>query len=150
MSMAIKNLLRGAAVTAALVAFLAVTAEEAQAEEALLEEITGYMDFATYEAGIIMPDQMDQMVFGSALIVDTRDAAQFAAGHIPGAVHIEWREVPGRLDELPATGMVILYCNTGTLSAQAAFAARLLGHENVLMLQTGYEGWLAHAPYRPE
>jgi rhodanese-related sulfurtransferase len=124
--------------------------EEAKAEEALLEAITGYMDFATYDSGIIMPDQMDRLVFDNALIVDTRDAAQFAAGHIPGAVNIEWREVPGRLDELPASGMVILYCNTGTLSAQAAFAARLLGRENVLMLQTGYEGWQANAAYRPD
>jgi rhodanese-related sulfurtransferase len=123
---------------------------EATAEEALLEAITGYMDFATYDSGIIMPDQMDRLVFDNALILDTRDAAQFAAGHIPGAVNIEWREVPGRLDELPASGMVILYCNTGTLSAQAAFAARLLGRENVLMLQTGYEGWQANAAYRPD
>ncbi|MDX5401442.1 MAG: rhodanese-like domain-containing protein [Rhodobacterales bacterium] len=138
------------ALIAALGGALAVPAEEARAEEALRDAITGYMDFATYEAGIIMPDQMDQMVFDSAVIVDTRDAAQFAAGHIPGAVNIEWRAVPGRLDELPQTGMVILYCNTGTLSAQAAFAARLLGRENVLMLQTGYEGWLANAPYKPD
>jgi rhodanese-related sulfurtransferase len=124
--------------------------DKASADEALLEAITGYMDFATYDSGIIMPDQMDRLVFDNALIVDTRDAAQFAAGHIPGAVNIEWREVPGRLDDLPASGMVILYCNTGTLSAQAAFAARLLGRENVLMLQTGYEGWQANAAYRPE
>jgi rhodanese-related sulfurtransferase len=124
--------------------------DKASADEALLEAITGYMDFATYDSGIIMPDQMDRLVFDNALIVDTRDAAQFAAGHIPGAVNIEWREVPGRLDDLPASGMVILYCNTGTLSAQAAFAARLLGRENVLMLQTGYEGWQTNAAYRPE
>ena len=141
---------RSATLALAMAGAMAVTADEVLAEEALLEAITGYMDFATYEAGIIMPDQMDQMVFASALIVDTRDAAQFAAGHIPGAVNIEWRDVPGRLDALPQTGMVILYCNTGTLSAQAAFAARLLGRENVLMLQTGYEGWLANAPYKPD
>ena len=122
----------------------------AASEEALLEAITSYMDFATYDSVIIMPDQMDRLVFDSAMIVDTRDAAQFAEGHIPGAVNIEWRAVPGRLDELPASGMVILYCNTGTLSAQAAFAARLLGRENVLMLQTGYEGWQTTAAYRPE
>lgn len=124
--------------------------DKASADEALLEAITGYMDFATYDSGIIMPDQMDRLVFDNALIVDTRDAAQFAAGHIPGALNIDWREVPGRLEELPASGMVILYCNTGTLSAQAAFAARLLGRENVLVLQTGFDGWQANAAFRPE
>ncbi|MDX5382184.1 MAG: rhodanese-like domain-containing protein [Rhodobacterales bacterium] len=122
----------------------------AQSEETLAEAITGYMDFATYDSGIIVPEQLDRTVFEAALFVDTRDADQFAAGHIPGAVHIEWREVPGRLDELPDTGMVILYCNTGSLSAQAAFAARLLGRENVLVLQTGFDGWQANAAYKPE
>jgi rhodanese-related sulfurtransferase len=122
----------------------------AHAEETLAEAITGYMDFATYDSGIIVPEQLDRTVFEAALFVDTRDADQFAAGHIPGAVHIEWREVPGRLDELPDTGMVILYCNTGSLSAQAAFAARLLGRENVLVLQTGFDGWQANAAYTPE
>lgn len=145
-----KTLFLPLALIAAFGGALAVRPQEAKAEEALLDAIIGYMDFATYEAGIIMPDQMDRMVFDNAVIVDTRDAAQFAAGHIPGAINIEWRAVPAQLDALPQTGMVILYCNTGTLSAQAAFAARLLGRENVLMLQTGYEGWLAHAPYRPE
>lgn len=122
----------------------------AQAEETLAEAITGYMDFATYDSGIIVPEHLDRTVFEAALFVDTRDAGQFAAGHVPGAVHIEWREVPGRLDELPDTGMVILYCNTGSLSAQAAFAARLLGRENVLVLQTGFDGWQATAAYKPE
>jgi rhodanese-related sulfurtransferase len=122
----------------------------AQAEESLADAVVGYMDFATYDSGIIIPEQLDRTVFEAAMFVDTRDAAQFAAGHVPGAVNIEWREVPGRLNELPETGMVILYCNTGSLSAQATFAARLLGRENVLVLQTGYDGWQAHAAYRPE
>jgi len=124
--------------------------DKASADEALLEAITGYMDFATYDSGIITPEQLDQSVFDAATFVDTRDAAQFAAGHIPGALNIDWREVPGRLEELPASGMVILYCNTGSLSAQAAFAARLLGRENVLVLQTGFDGWQANAAFRPE
>lgn len=116
----------------------------------LEDEILGYMDFATYEAGIIVPEQLTEDVFGSVLFVDTRDAEQFAAGSIPGAINIEWREVPGRLDDLPETGLVVLFCNTGSLSAQAAFAARVLGRENVLVLQTGRNGWLETAAYKPE
>jgi 3-mercaptopyruvate sulfurtransferase SseA len=46
--------------------------------------------------------------------------------------------------------MVILFCNTGSLSAQAVFAARLMGHENVLVLQTGLQGWQQDAAYKPE
>lgn len=119
-------------------------------EEAVAEAITDYMDFATYEAGIILPQQLDRDVFEAATFVDTRSADQFEAGHIPGATHIEWREVPGRIDELPESGLVILYCNTGSLSAQAAFAARLMGRENVVVLQSGIIGWQETAAYKPE
>ena len=116
----------------------------------LADEITGYMDFATYDSGIIVPEQLTQDVFDAALFIDTRDVDQFDAATIPGATHIEWREVPGRLDEIPDSGMVILFCNTGSLSAQAVFAARLMGHENVLVLQTGLQGWQQNAAYKPE
>jgi rhodanese-related sulfurtransferase len=115
----------------------------------LSDEITGYMDFATYDSGIIVPEQLTQDVFEAAIFIDTRDSEQFDVATIPSASHIEWREVPGRLDEIPDSGMVILFCNTGSLSAQAVFAARLLGHENVLVLQTGMQGWLQNAAYKP-
>jgi len=115
----------------------------------LADEITGYMDFATYDSGIIVPEQLTQDVFEAAMFIDTRDGDQFDAATIPGATHIEWREIPGRLDEIPDSGMVILFCNTGSLSAQAVFAARLMGHENVLVLQTGMQGWLQNAAYMP-
>ena len=116
----------------------------------MAEAIIDYMDFATYESGIILPQQLDQAVFEAATFIDTRDAEQYEAGHIPGASNIEWREVPGRIDELPESGMVILYCNTGSLSAQATFAARLMGHENVLVLQDGFTGWRENAAWKPE
>jgi rhodanese-related sulfurtransferase len=116
----------------------------------LADEIIGYMDFATYESGIILPQQLTQDVFDAATFVDTRDADQFAAGTIPTAINIEWREIPARIDELPDDGMVILFCNTGSLSAQATFAARVMGRENVLVLQTGRNGWLTDAAYFPK
>jgi rhodanese-related sulfurtransferase len=116
----------------------------------LTNEITGYMDFATYDSGIIVPEPLTQDVFDADLFIDTRDADQFDAATIPGATHIEWREVSGRLGEIPDSGMVILFCNTGSLSAQAVFAARLMGHENVLVLQTGLQGWQQDAAYKPE
>lgn len=116
----------------------------------LAEEITGYMDFATYDAGIIVPQQITQDVFEAALFIDTRDADQFAAGTIPGALNIEWRQIPARLDEVSHAGLVILFCNTGSLSAQATFAARLMGYENIVVLQSGLNGWRDTAAYFPQ
>jgi len=128
--------------------FIALAGSAAASD--LADEITGYMDFATYEAGIILPQQLTEDVFSSVTFVDTRDAEQFEAGTIPGARHIEWREIPARLDELPQDGMVVLFCNTGSLSAQATFAARVMGRENVLVLQSGFLGWAETAAFKPQ
>lgn len=119
-------------------------------EAALAEAIGDYMDFATEAQGIILAQQIDREVFEAATFIDTRSKADFEAGHIQGATHIEWRSIPARIEELPQSGIVILYCNTGVRSSQATFAARLMGRDNVLVLQGGYEDWMAKAAYLPE
>lgn len=130
----------------AILLFLTATASFADPVRDAMQE---YSEFATYDAGIILPEQITEDIFAGVTFVDTRTADAFAEATIPGATHIEWREVFGRLDEIPTDGKVILFCNTGALSAQAAFGLRILGHENVLVLQTGYHGWLENAAYRP-
>ncbi|WP_136442287.1 rhodanese-like domain-containing protein [Pacificoceanicola onchidii] len=117
--------------------------------EDLTDAVTGYIEFEPYDSGIILPEQLTEEVWGDITFVDTRSADQFEAGTIPGARHIEWRAVPGRLDDLPEAGKVVLFCNTGSLSAQAVFAARLLGRDNVVVLQSGFLGWQETAAYRP-
>lgn len=105
--------------------------------------------FSDYEAGIIVPQQIDKDVFENVVFIDTRDAEQFEAATIPGAVNIEWREVLDRIDEIPEDRKTILFCNTGSLSAQAAFALRVAGRGNVSVLQTGFTGWQQDAAYKP-
>ena len=43
--------------------------------------------------------------------------------------------------EFPKDKMILLYCNSGTLSAQGALALKLAGVENVLVLQGGFNQW---------
>ncbi|MAM39777.1 MAG: sulfurtransferase [Erythrobacter sp.] len=136
-------------IAAAAVASLASLAHPAFANDDAIEAMQEYMMFSEYEAGIILPQQIDQEVFESVLFVDTRDAEQFAAATIPGAVNIEWREVLDRIDEIPTDRKTILFCNTGSLSAQAAFALRVAGRDNVVVLQTGFTGWQQDAAYKP-
>ena len=131
------------------VCFAAFFAALPAAANDLLDEITGYMDFATPTEGIIVPAQLTEDVFANVFFVDARSTSDHAAGTIPGAINIDWREIPGRLDEIPDDGMVVVFCNTGVRSSQAVFASRLLGHTNMLVMQSGYEGWLQTAGYRP-
>ncbi len=131
-------------------ALLVMVPPAAQAQEdALREAILDYMDFATYHQGILQPQQIDRALFEQAIFVDARDASEYAQGHIPGAVNIDWRAVPREVESLP-DGMIVVYCNTGTLSAQAALAARLMGHDNVVMLQGGLDGWRRDGAWHPQ
>lgn len=117
---------------------LAAPAAENPAVVKAMEE---YMDFTEYGSSIIWPEQIPAEDWKRVFVIDARDAAQFAREHIPGAVNIEWRQAIARRGEIPRDRMVVYYCNTGSLSAQAVYALRLLGWDNVKVLQDGIEGW---------
>ncbi|MDP2733702.1 MAG: rhodanese-like domain-containing protein [Hoeflea sp.] len=141
--MTLKHLLAAATVA------LGIHAAPVMAQETAIETMQEYLMFQDYESGIILPQQIDQSVFETALFVDTRDPGQFDKETIPGAVNIEWREVLDRIDEIPEDRMTILFCNTGSLSAQAAFALRVAGRSNVVVMQTGLNGWKQDAAWKP-
>lgn len=136
------------ALAAALLAAI-ITAPHARADNPAIDAMREYMGFANYEAGIIMPQQIGKDVFDGMMFIDTRTAEQFAKETIPGAVNIEWRQVLDRVDEIPKGKPVVLFCNTGSLSAQAVFALRVAGRDNVLVLQSGLDGWRTTAAYKP-
>jgi rhodanese-related sulfurtransferase len=119
------------------------------ADEAAVEAMAEYLMFQEYESGIILPQQIDQSVFEAVTFIDTRDLEQFEKQTIPGAIHIEWRQVLERMDKIPSEKKVIVFCNTGSLSAQAAFALRVAGFDNVVVMQSGLLGWHDNAAYKP-
>jgi len=124
--------------TLALLFPLTTPAAESLAAAKAIEE---YMDFTEYGSSIIWPEQIPAEDWKNITVIDARDADQFAKEHIPGAINIEWRKIPGRRAEITKDHMVLIYCNTGSLSAQSVFAMRVLGWDNVKVLQDGIEGW---------
>ena len=132
-----------------VISFGLLSSMSAKANEAVIEEMGEYLMFQEYESGIILPQQIDRSVFEVVTWIDTRDSEQFDKQTILGAIHIEWRQVIERMDESPTDRKVIVFCNTGSLSAQAAFALRVAGFDNVVVMQSGFLGWLDNAAYRP-
>ncbi len=108
-----------------------------------IDEMAGYLDFVDYGGGIIFAEQIPKDEYSKIFIIDARDKAQFDKSHIPGAVNIEWRQVLAQINQIPKDKTVLIYCNTGSLSAQAGFALRVAGYENVRILQGGFEEWKA-------
>lgn len=108
-----------------------------------VDEMAGYLDFVDYGGGIIFAEQIPAEEYKKMVVIDARDRAQFEKDHIPGAINIEWRRVLAQKNQIPKDKTVLIYCNTGSLSAQAGFALRVAGYENVRILQGGFEEWKA-------
>lgn len=114
---------------------------------AAIDEMEGYLEFVDYGGGVIFAEQIPKDEWPKMLVIDARDAGQFAKGHIPGAVNMDWRQVLAKRDTIPKNKPVLIYCNTGSLSAQAGFALRVAGWDNVRILQGGLEEWKARGGF---
>lgn len=77
-------------------------------------------------------------------IIDVRPGDEFAAGHLPGALNIQFAELERRLGELPANREVIAYCRGPycILSFEATALLRAKGY-SVRRLEDGYPEWKA-------
>jgi rhodanese-related sulfurtransferase len=62
---------------------------------------------------------------GEVVVLDVRPPAEYAAGHIPGALNIPLDRLADRLADLPADAEVVAYCR-GRYCVMAPEAARLL------------------------
>jgi rhodanese-related sulfurtransferase len=68
---------------------------------------------------------LDRVRAGTATVIDVRPAAEYAAGHIPGAVSLPLDELQARLAELPDGAEIVAYCR-GANCVLAHDAVRLL------------------------
>ena len=87
------------------------------------------------------------------LLIDIREPAEFARGHIQGAFHIprgmlefEILKLLEHHTESPANCDIILYCGTGGRSALATKSLNDMGFANVQSMDGGIVAW-AEARY---
>jgi rhodanese-related sulfurtransferase len=81
------------------------------------------------------------------IIIDVRDEAQFASGHIREARNIPAKELAKRIGELDKlkTRNVLVVCQTGTQSPKAAATLTKAGFNEVFGLSGGMAAWQAQA-----
>lgn len=138
--MTLRTLVLAAATTTSL---LLAPAAQADNKAVVIDEMAAYLEFVDYGGGVIFAEQIPKDEWPKMVVIDARDAGQFAKGHIPGAINMDWRQVLAQRDRIPRNKPVLIYCNTGSLSAQAGFALRVAGWDNVRILQGGMEEWKA-------
>ncbi len=81
------------------------------------------------------------------LLIDVREADEYSAAHIPGAINIPRGLLEFKLSNdaqlAERTLKLVLYCKNSGRSALAADALREMGYRNVLSLAGGIEAWQA-------
>lgn len=69
---------------------------------------------------------------GSWAFIDVRTPAEYAEGHIPGALNIPLDTLASRMGEWPRDGLYVLYCRSGNRSGQAKAALDASGFTRVV------------------
>jgi rhodanese-related sulfurtransferase len=93
------------------------------------------------------------------LVVDVREADEYATGFVEGAINIPLRELPTSLRALPSLDApVVVACRSGHRSAIGMAMLRMLGYRNARSLDGGLNAWsqaklqlvTSPVPKRPE
>jgi glyoxylase-like metal-dependent hydrolase (beta-lactamase superfamily II)/rhodanese-related sulfurtransferase len=81
----------------------------------------------------------------NAVIIDTREESEYAAGHIEGALLLPRGVLEFKIGAMPEltdkAKTVLIYCRTGGRSALAAQTLQQLGYTHVLSMAGGFEAW---------
>lgn len=91
--------------------------------------------------------EADDAIRQADVLVDVREADEFASGHLPGAIHLSRGLLEFKLSNAPQLGdrslKFVLYCKTSGRAALATAAMRQMGYLNVQSIAGGFDAWVA-------
>jgi len=95
----------------------------------------------------IPAEQAEQAIRNADLLIDVREGDEYAAGHIPGAVHMSRGMLEFKLSSNPDLAArdlnMVVYCKTSGRAALACVALQEMGYLHVQSIGGGYDGWIA-------
>ena len=91
--------------------------------------------------------EADAAIQAADVLIDVREADEFQAGHLPGAINIPRGLLEFRLSNDPVLSSrdqkLVLYCKNSGRSALAASALQEMGYLEVLSILGGFDAWAA-------
>ena len=91
-------------------------------------------------------DEAEQAVREADVLLDVREAEEYAAGHLPGAIHASRGMLEFKLSSNPALSArdlkIVLYCKTSGRAALAACALHDMGYLSVKSISGGFDAWV--------
>jgi len=89
----------------------------------------------------------EQALLDADVLIDVREQDEYAAGHLPGAIHASRGMLEFKLSGNPALSArdlkIVLYCKTSSRAALAACALHDMGYLNVQSIAGGFDAWAA-------
>jgi hydroxyacylglutathione hydrolase len=95
---------------------------------------------------MVRPEDLDG--FDRVLLLDMRNKTEYADGHLPDAEQLSGGRVMWSLDQLPRTGTIVTYCQSGVRNSVAASALRRDGYD-IAELEGSYLAWVAFQENAP-
>jgi hydroxyacylglutathione hydrolase len=92
---------------------------------------------------LIDPDELARRTESAQapLILDVRNAAEYAGEHIPDSLHIPYGDLAERFDELPRDRPIAAICRGGKRSGLAASILQRAGFDDVIHVGKGVGVW---------
>ncbi|MGY2744650.1 MBL fold metallo-hydrolase [Arthrobacter sp. UYCu723] len=110
-----------------------------------IDNVAGYVTslegLPSFTPRLIQPAELAD--FNAAMVLDVRNRTEHTAGHIPGSTQLSGGNVIWNLDQLPAEGTIVTYCQSGVRNSVAASALRRAGFD-VVELDGSYAAWDKH------
>ena len=98
-------------------------------------------------AHISVQETQNKLLEGEVRVVDIRDEASFAAGHIKNSTHLTNGSLHSFMSDVEFDIPVIVCCYHGISSQQAAQFLIHQGFEEVYSLDGGFEAWRQNQPF---
>lgn len=91
-------------------------------------------------------DHAEQAILDADVLIDVREADEYAAAHIAGAIHVPRGLLEFKLGNTPELSSrdlnIVLYCKNSGRSALAACSLQDMGYLNVLSITGGIDAWI--------
>lgn len=95
----------------------------------------------------VTPADAEQAIREADVLLDVREADEYAAGHLPGAIHASRGMLEFKLSNSPELSSrdlkIVLYCKTSGRAALAACALHEMGYVQVKSISGGFDAWSA-------
>jgi len=115
--------------------------------------LSSFVGFSQGNHKILFPNDFEKVIRATPTInlIDLRTKSEFESGHIKKSVNIDYLRADFEefmKNTFKINTPLILYCQSGKTSEDAAVYLSELGYENITTLKGGFEKWISNSkPY---